>query len=140
MTLLDVLEHVDDTRALAEARRVLRPGGLLLITVPAMPWLWSYRDRAAGHRRRYTRSALRRLAEDCGFEVAELRYYQCALLPLVAASRLGGRRNSSFEYAEERPPRLLNELFSWINGAEARLHADLPWGTSLAAAWHRSGA
>jgi ubiquinone/menaquinone biosynthesis C-methylase UbiE len=50
--LLDVLEHVDDERVLSEVRRVLTPGGLCVISVPAHPFLWSERDVASGHLRR----------------------------------------------------------------------------------------
>src|SRR5207247_517472 len=60
--LLDVLEHLDDdVAALVTARRALRPGGLLVITVPAYRWLWSGHDVALGHRRRYTARELSRV-------------------------------------------------------------------------------
>src|SRR4029079_14886838 len=59
--LLDVLEHIaDDVAALAAARRALRPGGHLLVTVPALPWLWSRHDEANHHHRRYLPRGLRR--------------------------------------------------------------------------------
>ena len=48
MLMLDVLEHVDDVLLLRDAHRALRPGGWVVATVPAMPWLWSYRDVAPG--------------------------------------------------------------------------------------------
>ena len=53
VTLFDVVEHADDDgRVLEEAARVLRPGGTLLLSVPAHPWLFSRNDEVAGHRRR----------------------------------------------------------------------------------------
>src|SRR5439155_683450 len=65
--LLDVLEHLDDdVAALVTARRALRPGGLLVITVPAYRWLWSGHDVALGHRRRYTARELSRVVERAG--------------------------------------------------------------------------
>jgi len=139
VTMLDVLEHVDDAAALVELRRVLRPGGVLVLTVPAAPWLWSHRDRAAGHLRRYTRKSLAAALAAGGFEPLELGPYQCALFPVVAASRLLGRRGPGLRDAEERPPALLNTALAWINRREAALGpARLPFGSSLAAACRRS--
>jgi SAM-dependent methyltransferase len=139
VTMLDVLEHVDDAAALAELRRVLRPGGLLVLTVPAFPWLWSHRDQAAGHRRRYTRGSLRAALGAAGFAPLELGAYQCALFPAVVASRLLGRRGPRLRDAEERPPALLNAALTWINRREAALGPGrLPFGSSLAAACRRS--
>ena len=135
VTVLDVLEHVDDDALLSEIRTILRPGGAAVLTVPAMPWLWSWRDDEAGHLRRYTRPALAWALSRAGFEVVVMRYYQCLLFPLVAASRLIGRRNSRTRDLEERRIPFVNVLFSWINSFEARLgrHVALPWGSSLVA-------
>jgi SAM-dependent methyltransferase len=139
VTLLDVLEHVDDAATLAELRRVLRPGGLLVLTVPAAPWLWSHRDDAAGHRRRYTRRSLSAALAAGGFEPLELGPYQCALFPVVAASRLLGRRGPRLRDAEERPPAFVNAALSWVNRREVALGLGrLPFGSSLAAACRRS--
>jgi SAM-dependent methyltransferase len=139
VTLLDVLEHVDDAATLAELRRVVRPGGLLVLTVPAAPWLWSHRDAAAGHLRRYTRGSLEKTLAAGGFAPLELGPYQCALLPVVAASRILGRRGPRLRDAEERPPALLNAALSWVNRREVALGLGrLPFGSSLAAACRRT--
>src|SRR5262245_55002769 len=58
ITCMDVIELLDDDAALAEYHRVVRPGGLVLLTVPAYPWLWSHHDDWAAHLRRYTRRTL----------------------------------------------------------------------------------
>jgi SAM-dependent methyltransferase len=137
--LLDVLEHVDDRAVLGGLARTLRPGGLLFLTVPAEPFLWSHRDDAAGHRRRYRRAGLAALLRESGFEPLELGPWQCALFPLVAATRLLGRRGPRLRDAEERPPRLANAAFAWINRREAMLPlGSLPWGSTLAAVCRRA--
>jgi SAM-dependent methyltransferase len=89
ITLLDVLEHLDDdSAALAEMLRLLRPGGLLVVTVPALRWLWSDWDVALHHRRRYSRSGLRRLIDHPEAEVLRCAYFNSLLLPPIALVRL----------------------------------------------------
>jgi SAM-dependent methyltransferase len=70
----EVLEHLDDDRAGAgELARVLRPGGLLVASVPANPYRYDWTDHWAGHRRRYTAEGFRALLEDAGFADVEVR-------------------------------------------------------------------
>lgn len=127
----DVLEHVEDRAALAEAWRVLRDRGAVIITVPAHPWLWSHRDEAAGHRRRYTREELEGKVAAAGFRAIRTTYYQCLLFPLVVASRLFGRKRT--RDAEERPGVLANRFMGWITSLELALGRwlPIPWGSSL---------
>jgi ubiquinone/menaquinone biosynthesis C-methylase UbiE len=134
VTMLDVLEHVDDRALLSEVWKVLLPGGQLLLTVPAMPWLWSYRDEAAGHLRRYTRRRLRAVLSEAGFRIEEIRYYQFLLFPFVVLTRLVGRRAPAARDFEERSIPFLSSLFKRVNKLEARLSDRLswPWGSSLA--------
>ncbi len=70
VTSLDVFEHIEnDQKALQESFRVLKNGGLVLITVPAHPWLWSDHDEAMLHQRRYTRSEILKKVRETGFEI-----------------------------------------------------------------------
>jgi SAM-dependent methyltransferase len=79
---MDVIEHLDDDLVgLREYRRVLSPGGLLLLTVPAYQWLWAEHDVTAAHRRRYRVRGLASVVEAAGFEVLETTYYNSFLVP-----------------------------------------------------------
>lgn len=130
---LDVLEHLDDAAALGELRRVLRPGGWLVITVPAFPFLWSHRDEAAGHRRRYTRGVLAERLAAAGFAIERAGYYQFFLFPLAAFTRWLGKVSPAARDREDAPPPLLNALFTAVNQAEVTLGRFVPWpfGSSL---------
>jgi len=92
VTLFDVLEHVRDERAaLAETRRVLRPGGRLFVSVPAHAWLYAANDRVAGHERRYSRSALTAALRSVEFTVERATYTNVVLAPLIVPLVLGLR-------------------------------------------------
>jgi SAM-dependent methyltransferase len=133
---LDVLEHVDDAVVLAEIKRVLTARGALILTVPAFPGLWSHRDDAAGHLRRYTKASLTTALGRAGFAVSWLSFYQATLLPVLALTRVAGRRSSRPRDAEDRVSGLANAVFGWVNRAEvAGLRAGLryPFGSSLVA-------
>jgi SAM-dependent methyltransferase len=86
--MFDVVEHIaDDVGFLRETRRALRPGGLLFVSVPAYPLLWSHEDTAAGHERRYTAASMSRLLSDAGFEQCYLGHFFRPLPPLIGLLR-----------------------------------------------------
>ena len=81
---LDVIEHLeDDLAALRELRRVVKPGGALLVTVPAYQWLWSGHDEINHHFRRYTRRSLQRVGEEAGWRQVRTTYFNSLLLPVA---------------------------------------------------------
>jgi SAM-dependent methyltransferase len=76
---INVLEHIGDDRGeLGRAFAAIRPGGHLLVFVPALAWLYSDFDRRIGHARRYSRAGLVELARTAGFEVLRARYFDLA--------------------------------------------------------------
>jgi SAM-dependent methyltransferase len=138
ITALDVIEHVpDDTGLLREMRRVLRPGGVLLLTVPAYQFLWSQHDVFNHHQRRYRRSRLQALLRSSGFEIAKLSYYNTTLFPAAmlrkATMRVDKRSASpaASHLDEVRAP--LNTLLRWVMAAEQPLieRFDMPFGASI---------
>jgi SAM-dependent methyltransferase len=140
ITCLDVLEHTPDDRVtLAELRRVCRPGGWLLVTVPAYQALWSLHDVANHHYRRYSRRTLRAAALQTGWRVRRLTSFNTILLAPAAVVRLAqrGRRPDEHYTPELRlGPRWLNALLEQPLRGEARWLArgrTLPAGLSLLA-------
>jgi SAM-dependent methyltransferase len=88
----DVLEHLDDDAlALAELRRVASPGAALVVTVPALMWLWSDEDVRLHHRRRYRRPKLVARMRAAGWEPRVATYYNTLLLPPIALARKARR-------------------------------------------------
>lgn len=102
---LDVIEHLADAeKAVRWMAGMLRPGGILVLTVPAYQWLYSDHDRALGHHRRYTRSSL--LATlPAGLEVRAAAYFTHLVFPLAVAARLAWslRRIGSREPPAKQP-------------------------------------
>src|SRR3954471_4638691 len=92
VTCLDVIEHTDDdVKSLRELKRVTKPGGALVVTVPAYPRLWSRHDVVNGHRRRYTRRMLRRAAETAGWSVERMTGFNAVYLLPAAIVRIARR-------------------------------------------------
>jgi hypothetical protein len=144
VTLLDVLEHQEDDRAfMADLAAKMGRGSLLVLTVPAMPSLWSEWDAALGHHRRYRKATLRAALPGGQLEVVELSYLFPELLPAGWVRRL--RRSDGVTEADaldaEFPdlPGWLNESLYRLGTATTRARRLWPAGTSLLAILRRTG-
>ena len=128
---MDVIEHVDPDAFLSEARRLSGAHGMLLVSAPAAPALWSRMDEMAGHRCRYTRSQLAAELSRNGWQPVGYTHYQCLLFPLVWLSRALGRRGRGLP--ERSPPSWLHALLGHINRLEVGLFGkrSLPFGSSV---------
>ncbi len=148
VTSFEVVYHLavgDDRRALAELRRVLRPGGVLLLRVPAHDWLRGEHDRLVHTRHRYGRHEVAAKLAEAGFTVERLSWANSLLFLPAAAKRLlerwpGSRADAASPPTGEpdlwQPPGPVNALLQGIVGAEAvalSRSIPLPWGLSLVA-------
>jgi SAM-dependent methyltransferase len=136
VALLDVLEHVEDDRAaLTSIARRLKPGGALLLTVPAFPWMWSAHDEVNHHQRRYTKRALRAALRDAGLRPSFVGYFNSVLFPAAAGARLVGRLTGKRDADDKLPPAPVNKLFEALFGLERHAIGRLPFtpGVSIAA-------
>jgi SAM-dependent methyltransferase len=132
--LVNVLEHIeDDGAALARLYRTLKPGGHVMIMVPALQFLFSALDAAVGHYRRYHRPALCRLAEQAGFDLVSARYFDAfGILPWWLLNRVIGatKFNPALAVIYDRffvpPGRLLERLIPPPAGKNIALVARRP--------------
>jgi hypothetical protein len=145
---MDTLEHIaGEGQVLAECRRVMRPGGSLLVTVPAFQALWSRNDVINLHQRRYTAGGLRNRLVESGLLPLRASYAHFFIFPAAVARIL--LRRGRFEpelasphldedaYQVEMEPAspLVNRLLGGVGRLEAALlrYVSLPWGTSVIA-------
>lgn len=137
---LDVLEHLDDdVTGLSELARILKPGGLLLITVPAFPSLWGTQDIVSQHRRRYTKQSLQTIFDYAHLSPSRISYFNTLLFPPIAAVRWGrqvlglaSKEQGDFEGSH---PGLLNNILEGVFALERHLvwRTSMPFGVSLLA-------
>jgi len=153
--LCDVIEHAeDDVALLRQAMRAAHDDGQVVVTVPALPALWSDYDEAIGHKRRYTRATLSRAMRRAGLTPTLVRYFNAITVPielvrrrLVMPARSPAGRDASdvpdstdaiVRSAVQVPPAPINRLLRWVALAELRVaRLGLPFGSSLVAIGRR---
>lgn len=146
VSLLDTVEHIpDEFGVFEECLRVLKPGGKLMVTVPAFQWLWSYNDEINDHQRRYEAPELKQKLEMTGFRVKRNSYNNFFLFPLIAGMRWLRPYNPDLEsphlteeedvyQVEMEPiPEPVNSILHAVGWVEAELlqRIALPFGTSV---------
>lgn len=133
---LDVLEHIDDDMiALRNLKTALKPGGVLIISVPALSWLYSHRDEEIGHHRRYNKRELLEKLTAAGFEISTIKFWNfIGLFPYLISEKLlkisidKNVRNNN----ESRLARVANDFLNvWFEYFENNLSS--PIGLSLIA-------
>lgn len=143
ITLLDVLEHLPDAmRGLDLVRELLTPGGRVLVTVPALPALWTRHDAMNHHVLRFTRAGLVNALERSGFVVEFVRYFFHGLVVPKLAVRMIENWSSRNTALPRTPPAMLNRLLrSWFGAEYAMTKLCGGWlpGSSLILVARRAG-
>ena len=151
----DVVEHLsDDTRVFRSIHSMLKPNGVLLLTVPAHQSLWSYFDEVSHHCRRYEPADLRHKLELSGYEIEFLSQFMTSIYPLLyLVRRIGSVRRRSCRLNSAKSDRdlsmkelrivpVVNGILAFVLNQETKLikrRRVLPFGTSIIVAARRVG-
>ena len=132
VAVLDVVEHVeDDVAALKAIATALKPGGKILITVPAHQWMWSAHDVVNHHKRRYSKGTLTAALEKAGLTWRKLHWFNSLLFPVAVAARFAGKLMGKDDSDDSPPPKPLNTLFEGVFGLERHLLGRVPMTPGL---------
>lgn len=130
----DVICQIDEpAEAMAEFFRVLRPGGVLVINVPAYMWLWSYHDDTVQTKHRYTRPEVAALLQDAGFTARRLTHWNALPFPLIWAKRKVFRSRGDTSDVKEYPV-VIDAMLSGMMAVEhtwLRAGGQWAWGSSV---------
>lgn len=134
--MLDVLEHFSDPRGcLTRALDLLESDGVLLLTVPAFPCLWTTHDDLNHHFNRYTKKSLAQLTSQAGMRILRCRYFFYWAFPVKLLIHYKERLLGADPQIPKVPPRWINELLYWFSIVEQSVFGTMPipFGSSLVA-------
>lgn len=132
--VLDVLEHVDDERAIGEIKRVLKPNGFVIVTVPAFWWLWSKWDEVLHHKRRYTKKHIEEILTKEGFIVLRNTYIHSFLvIPSLIIRKVKQISPKTYTSDFQINNTIINNLLLFVSKLEQMWinRYDMPFGTSV---------
>jgi SAM-dependent methyltransferase len=139
ITAIGLIEHLDnDIAFLQEAKRLLKPNGVLVLLTSSFPYLWSMHDTANEHKRRYYLRPLKRMIQEVGFNTVRFSHLNFCLFPMIAFTLLAHRWIYGTQTAKPQrilpiPPRPCNAALTQLLLLESRLMQwmPLPWGISM---------
>ncbi len=127
IAVLDVIEHIDDdVAALKAMAERLKPGGKILIAVPAHQWMWSAHDVVNHHRRRYSKATLDAAIRAAGLRHNGLAWFNSLLFPLAVAARVAGRLTGKDDSDDSPPPAPVNRALEAVFRVERHLLGRVP--------------
>ena len=131
---LDVIEHIpDDKAALEGIARALKPGGKLVMTVPAHQWMWSAHDVVNHHQRRYSKRGFKTLVDNSPLKLESIGYLNSLLFPVAMAQRLASKITGKEDADLAPPAEPINQALERVFALERRVigRVPLPPGLSL---------
>ncbi len=127
IAVLDVVEHIeDDVGALKAMADCLKPGGKILIAVPAHGWMWSAHDVVNHHKRRYSKTSLDAAIRAAGLKHNGLRWFNSLLFPVAVAARLAGKLTGKDDSDDSPPAGPINKALETVFRIERHLVGRMP--------------